>query len=148
MRDAVTLRPALPADLPYCREVYYEAMRPTIERLFGWDAARQDARFERQWAVEEVAIILDGGADIGWMQTADADGAIFLKQIYVEAPSRNRQIGTHILWSVLDQAKRHGLAVTLGVMKDNPARRLYERLGFRPTHEDMRKIYLRCSPGV
>jgi ribosomal protein S18 acetylase RimI-like enzyme len=39
-----------------------------------------------------------------------------------------------------------GQAVTLGVVKTNPALRLYERLGFRVTHEDDRKFYMRRGP--
>jgi hypothetical protein len=34
-------------------------------------------------------------------------------------------------------------SVTLGVVKINPALRLYERLGFRITHDDARKFYMR-----
>jgi ribosomal protein S18 acetylase RimI-like enzyme len=37
-------------------------------------------------------------------------------------------------------------AVTLGVVKTNPARRLYERLGFRVTHEDQYKFYMLRRP--
>ena len=33
------------------------------------------------------------------------------------------------------------------MVKTNPARRLYERLGFRVTHEDGRKFYIRREPG-
>ena len=36
----------------------------------------------------------------------------------------------------------HG-ALTLGVVKTNPALGLYERLAFRITHEDERKFYMR-----
>jgi hypothetical protein len=31
--------------------------------------------------------------------------------------------------------------------KINPARRLYERLGFQRTHEDWHKVYMRLEPG-
>jgi hypothetical protein len=37
----------------------------------------------------------------------------------------------------------HHEALTLGVVKTNPALGLYERLGFRITHEDERKFYMR-----
>jgi ribosomal protein S18 acetylase RimI-like enzyme len=36
--------------------------------------------------------------------------------------------------------------MTLGVVKSNPAKRLYERLGFNVTHEDERKFYMRRAP--
>jgi GNAT superfamily N-acetyltransferase len=142
----VTLRPARSEDLAFCRRIYYEAMRPTIERLFGWDQDRQDATFADQWLIDEVTLIVRDGSDIGWLQTAAVDGTIFLKQLYLDQPFQNLQIGTSVVQSVLVQAKRGGLAVTLGVVKDSPARRLYERLGFRPTHEDEHKIYMRCEP--
>jgi hypothetical protein len=32
------------------------------------------------------------------------------------------------------------------VVKINPALRLYERMGFRITHEDDRKLYMRRDP--
>jgi hypothetical protein len=33
--------------------------------------------------------------------------------------------------------------MTLAVVKINPAKRLYDRLGFRVAHEDDRKFYMR-----
>jgi ribosomal protein S18 acetylase RimI-like enzyme len=44
---------------------------------------------------------------------------------------------------LVEEAASAGRAVTLGVVKTNPALRLYERLGFRITHEDERKFYVR-----
>jgi ribosomal protein S18 acetylase RimI-like enzyme len=37
--------------------------------------------------------------------------------------------------------------VTLGVVKTNPALRLYRRLGFEITHQDDRKFYMRRELG-
>ncbi len=148
MHDTVTLRPARPADLRYCRDVYYEAMRPTIERLFGWDEAGQDATFERQWAVEEATILVEGARDIGWMQATESGGVVFLKQLYVEPARRTLGIGTLVLSGLIDRAHARNLPVTLGVVKGNPAIRLYERLGFRIAGEDTLKLYLRLEPRV
>jgi ribosomal protein S18 acetylase RimI-like enzyme len=38
--------------------------------------------------------------------------------------------------------------VRLSVAKINPALRLYERLGFRVTHEDARKFYMKRDPDM
>jgi hypothetical protein len=48
---------------------------------------------------------------------------------------------------VIDEAQQQAKAVTLGVVKINPARRLYERLGFRVTHDDEYKFYMRREAG-
>jgi ribosomal protein S18 acetylase RimI-like enzyme len=50
---------------------------------------------------------------------------------------------TEIVKGLIEEAARASRAVTLGVVKTNPALRPYERLGFRTTHEDARKFYMR-----
>jgi ribosomal protein S18 acetylase RimI-like enzyme len=48
-----------------------------------------------------------------------------------------------VVKGLIEEAARAGQSLTLGVVKTNPALRLYERLGFRTTHEDERKFYMR-----
>jgi ribosomal protein S18 acetylase RimI-like enzyme len=55
-------------------------------------------------------------------------------------------IGTHVLRPLPASAKHQSKVLTLAVMKINPAIRLYERLGFRITHEDEYKLYMRADP--
>jgi ribosomal protein S18 acetylase RimI-like enzyme len=51
-------------------------------------------------------------------------------------PSRQRQgIGEAVLRELLIEAAREHVPVSLGVLHGNPARRLYERLGFTLTSE-------------
>ena len=83
------------------------------------------------------------GADIGWLQSRTQDGTFFLAQLFVEAPLQRRGIGTAAMHRLIAEATRAGQAMTLGVVKINPAKRLYERLGFRITHQDDRKFYMR-----
>jgi len=48
---------------------------------------------------------------------------------------------------LIEEATRARQAVTLGVVKTNPALRLYRRLGFEITHQDKRKFYMRRESG-
>jgi len=146
MNPSATLRPARDRDLAFCRRLYYEAMRPTIERIRAWREDREDAEFARQWSAAEVSIVVGEAGDIGWMQIARHDRDIFLNQIYLDASSRNRGIGTRLVQSLLHDADRQGLAVVLNVVKDNPALCLYERLGFRRIGEELHKFNLRRDP--
>jgi GNAT superfamily N-acetyltransferase len=138
----IAFRPASLTDFDYCERLYFAEME-RLNRELKLDRDLQVASFRRQWSVNEVRIITLGGADIGWLQSATRDGSFFLGQLFVDAPLQRRGIGTAVMNRLIDEATRAHQAMTLGVVKINPAKRLYERLGFRTTHEDERKFYMR-----
>ena len=59
---------------------------------------------------------------------------------------QRKGIGSRVIQALLRLARKKSKPVTLAVMKINPARALYERLGFRITHEDEYKVYMRADP--
>jgi len=142
----IALRPALPQDRAFARALYFETMRWIIERLFGWNEAREERNFASFYEAGDVQIITAGGADVGWMQELADEATIFLGSLYVKPQMQCRGIGSEILRRLLDRAKREGKSVTLAVVKINPAVQFYERHGFRRTHEDQYKLYLRADP--
>ena len=135
-------RPARMGDFVFCAQRYFESMRWIMEAL-NLDETRQRESFTAQWRLSEVRIIAIGEEDVGWLQTATLEDSLFLKQLYVIERCRRRGIGADVMNALVEEAMRLRKAVTLAVVKINPARRLYERLGFRITHEDEHKIYLR-----
>jgi ribosomal protein S18 acetylase RimI-like enzyme len=141
----ITLRAATSEDFLFARNLYYETMREVTERLFGWDQAREDRKFAEQFRIDEVKIIVLDGQDVGWLQTQVDDAIITLGQLYVSPSMQRRGIGTSVLKRLIAGAKREGKSITLGVVKTNPALRLYERHGFRTTHEDQYKFYMRLD---
>jgi ribosomal protein S18 acetylase RimI-like enzyme len=136
------LRPARPEDFDYCARLYFEAMGSLIKEL-NLDMDAHFAGFRPQWDVAQVRIITLDRTDIGWLQSFVKDGALFLGQLFVDSSLRGQGIGTELVKGLIEEAASAGRAVTLGVVKTNPALRLYERLGFRITHEDERKFYMR-----
>jgi ribosomal protein S18 acetylase RimI-like enzyme len=141
----IRLRASQPRDFDFARRVYFETMRSMIERLFGWNQTRQEETFTRWFNLDEVSIITVDGIDVGWIQQRADSSEIFLGSIYVVPAMQGRGIGTHVLRSLLVSAKDQARVLTLAVMKINPAIRLYERLGFRITHEDEYKLYMRAD---
>jgi len=137
-----SLRPARPDDFDFCARLYFSGMAETI-RLLKLDMVAQTATLRERWDAAEVEIITSDGADVGWLQRSIQDDALYLEQIFIDAAFQNRGIGTGIINCLIDKAKQDGRPVTLGVVKINPALRLYERLGFRIAHEDDRKFYMR-----
>jgi GNAT superfamily N-acetyltransferase len=143
----VAFRPALPEDFDYCERLYFAEME-RINRELKLDRDLQVASFRRQWQVTQVRIIMLDDADIGWLQSTTRDGAFFLGQLFVEASRQRRGIGTAVMNRFIGEATRARQAMTLGVVKSNPAKWLYERLGFHVTHEDDRKFYMRREPAA
>jgi ribosomal protein S18 acetylase RimI-like enzyme len=138
----IAFRPAAPDDFDYCAKLYFAGMEETI-RALGLDRAAHVADFRRRWEAAEVRMIVDDGADIGWLQSRSEGDALFLTQLFVDASRQRQGIGTEVMRRLIAEAEAAGVPVTLGVVKANPALRLYERLGFRTTHEDERKFYMR-----
>jgi ribosomal protein S18 acetylase RimI-like enzyme len=75
------------------------------------------------------------GALVGTVSIAETERprrSLHLFALEVAAKCRNQGIGGEILRRVFDEARRRGRTrVFLEVRTDNPARRLYHRLGFR-----------------
>jgi ribosomal protein S18 acetylase RimI-like enzyme len=137
-----TLRPARPEDIEYCARLYFEGMEKAIREL-KIDIDAHMAGFAKRWDVVQVRLVTHEATDIGWLQSFLEDDALFLAQLFVESAWRNRGIGTNVVEGLIKDAAAAGRAITLGVVKTNPALRLYQRLGFRTTHEDERKFYMR-----
>jgi ribosomal protein S18 acetylase RimI-like enzyme len=145
MVERVALRPARARDLAFCERLYFKEMGWIIEAL-RLDAAKQRESFPLTWRSEEVRVIVVTGNDVGWLQITSLDDTFFLAQLYLAGDFQRRGIGAAVLRMLFRETAPSGKAITLGVVKINPARRLYERLGFRATHEDEHKVYMRREP--
>src|SRR5262249_20583227 len=132
-------------DVEFARTLYFQTMRERIEPLFGWDQRHQEASFAEWFDLQQASIIVADGRDVGWMQTRASERELFLGSLYVIPEMQRLGICTHILRGLIAGSTRASKALTLAVMKNNPAIRLYERLGFRLTHEDRYKFYMRLG---
>jgi GNAT superfamily N-acetyltransferase len=146
MPTNIKLRVACDTDFAFARSVYFETMRWIIERLFGWDEVRENKNFAQFFKLDEVKIITADGQDVGWIQEQIEDTAINLGSFYVMPVMQRRGIGAQVLQILLANARNQGKAITLAVVKINPAARFYEKRGFQITHEDERKFYMRSDP--
>jgi ribosomal protein S18 acetylase RimI-like enzyme len=141
----IAVRPARVEDFDFCSDLYFSEMGRTIREL-NLDLCKQAANLRQRWDLQQVRIITGDGDDIGWVQSMIEVDALFLGQLFVAPAHQGHGVGTIIVQRLIDEATCERRAVTLGVVKTNPALRLYRRLGFRTTHEDERKFYMRRDP--
>lgn len=138
----IALVPAATGDYEFARETYYATMRWIIERLFGWNQAEQDASFATQFRLNEARLIMMDDQRVGWIQVQQTESAVTLHQFYVVPALQRRGIGTRVLEMVIQEARSQGKPLKVAVVKLNPAKGLYDRHGFRTTHEDEYKYYM------
>jgi GNAT superfamily N-acetyltransferase len=77
------------------------------------------------------------GDEIEWVRRGKY---LEVDSIYLKADQQRRGIGTKLLKRLIQEADRSHVPLRLSTAKINPARRLYERLGFSVEREDEFKI--------
>jgi ribosomal protein S18 acetylase RimI-like enzyme len=107
------------------------AMGPYIEALYGpWDERVQTAFHAAWFDAARVSVIERRGSLIGVLDYTWPADALQLHRIAVDPQYQGQGIGTAVLSGLLTRADRRDLPTRLEVFDINPARRLYERLGF------------------
>jgi len=81
------------------------------------------------WKRRTLWIIRSGGTEVGYLDLADEDDHLLIGNIIIHPSHQRRGLGTAVLLELLD--KLDNKPARLQVFRDNPARSLYERLGFR-----------------
>ena len=137
MQAELTFRAATETDMPFLLELRRKTMSEHL-RLSGIEPSESE-RVERVLARFECAeIILLSGKPVGLLKVARDGKNWDLIQIQVLPEKQGTGLGSEVLTKLLDEAVQAKAAVTLSVLKVNPARRLYERLGFRIVDENER----------
>lgn len=146
MTHAIELRPATDAHYPFALDLYLSAMRPYTEALMVWDETKQRSSFAAQWVLDEVRVIVVEGREFGWLQAADLPTEVRLLQFFIAPAERGGGVGTRVLAELLSTWQAMRKPVVLTVLKNNPALRLYQRLGFAVTGEVGVKYAMRWDP--
>jgi ribosomal protein S18 acetylase RimI-like enzyme len=80
---------------------------------------------------------------VGFIMAPIKDGARWIHTICIVPEHQRKGIGTEVLRRAVAQAKEQKMSLYLSVLKVNPARRLYERLGFRVIEETKHHFKMR-----
>jgi SAM-dependent methyltransferase len=129
-RSPITIRPATDADEPFLRALHHACYRAHVEEIWGWDEADQDQRFAASWSTTDRSVVELRAEPIGALQISRRADHIFVSDIEIHPQHQGGGIGTRLLRRVLAQADAEQVPVRLQVLRNNPARHLYERLGF------------------
>ncbi|MEU2030918.1 GNAT family N-acetyltransferase [Nocardia amamiensis] len=139
------LRPATRNDEPFLWAMLYEASHAAEQGLTSPDALRalpDLSRYVDGWGVQDDRGVVGGTAaqpeGAAWLRlfTSENPGYGYIGDtipelaIAVAPAARGTGLGTALLTRLLADARSRYPAVSLSVRAENPARRLYTRIGF------------------
>lgn len=135
----VTIRPALPSDQDFIRQLYIDVHAQELTcagisdellpALIRQQACAQEQSYRQQFSRAVQRIMEHQGVPMGRLLMQSEGEAIRLIDIAIAPAWQRRGIGRAVVGLLLEQSA--GRAVQLHVMSHSPARRLYERFGFR-----------------
>jgi ribosomal protein S18 acetylase RimI-like enzyme len=141
MESTVTLRPVTPGDEEFLYQVY-ASTRAGEMVLVDWTPEQKDAFLRMQFRAQSqyyrehyvgasFQMILLGDGPVGRLYVARWEREIRIMDIALLPEYCGRGIGSALLRTLLAEGQATGRRVSIHVECNNPALRLYTRLGFR-----------------
>lgn len=143
---AYTLRPATHEDYDFLYQLHVAAMKYLITHVWGWEDARQEQFFADHFDPAPARIVVVDGKNVGVIAVEWRETDAFIANIEILPEQQGRGLGAAVIAHVIEEADAHDFPVRLQVLKINPARRLYERLGFVVTGETETHWLMRRLP--
>lgn len=151
----VRLRAATAADQDFLLKLFATTRSDELSALAGNPAqarmfitmqyTAQQGSYAAAYPNAENEIILLNDRPVGRLLVDRGRAEIVLVDIAILPEHRNAEIGSHLLRRLLQESTASAKPVRLHVVSYNPARRLYERLGFSPIGSDGIYVEMRWS---
>ena len=149
------LRPVADDDRGFLVGLYGSVREPELAHV-PWDEGLKRAFVEQQFAAQDahyrehypgatLDVVEVDGEPAGRLYVHRGPSDIRIMDIALAPAFRGRGIGTRLLRALIAEAEESGRKLSIHVETNNPARRLYERLGFRPAGEH--GVYLLMERG-
>jgi GNAT superfamily N-acetyltransferase len=125
----LTKRKADRTDIPFLLRLRRSTMNRHIEAS-GASTADEEHMKRIELEFESAQILELDGRQVGLLKVVRRGSDWELLQIQLVTELQGTGLGAALVQELLTEARSAGAAVHLSVLKANPARRLYERLGF------------------
>lgn len=141
----LSLRPAVEADIPFLLQLRDVTMTQHFVAS-GEQVTTQAHRERLLYRYENAQVIERDGTPVGIFKVT-RDGAEWqLVQIQLSPELQGKGIGRALITELCAEAHAASVSLTLRVLHQNPARHLYERLGFRVYEVGAHDYGMRLEP--
>ena len=131
-------------DVSFILELKELGMKWYIEKIYGWNIEIQKEKTKREIEkfIDTMKIIVVDNQDIGVTNFFEDKGKYHVGLIIVHPDYQGKGIATKIINDYIDIAKKEQKEILIKTYKCNPAKKLYEKLGFKQYDEDDTHVYL------
>ena len=136
-------RRALEQDRQFLEDVHIRALGAIALVGYGWVAERLRAQFHAEIQLAACEVIVVDGASAGYVSIHQRPDHWYIDAFAIAPRFQRRGLGGMVLDDLLAGAPG---PVRLNVLHVNPARVLYERVGFRVLHRDARRSLMEWRP--
>ena len=131
MSLAFSLRDLRDGESDSLLELHQASMGGYMELTWGpWDETLQRSFWAERLERGLLRVIEVDAATVGLLEVARGPDTIEVVNLELAPEFQGARLGTAILVGIQQEAADRGVDMALQVLKVNPARRLYERLGF------------------
>ncbi len=158
MSKLISLRPEAPEDDPFVFDLY-ETTRDYEMKLIPWPGEQKKAflreqcrlqliHFRQHYRDADFQIVLLDCQPIGRFYVHRGVTEIRVIDISLLPEHRRKGLGTQLIQDLQSEANKTTQSITLHVERNNPARRMYERLGFRAAEENGIYVFMQWTPSA
>ena len=128
-----TLRPATVDDIDFIYDLRVKTMKPFFDGTLGGNEAKV-----REKAADELTnaeIVMIGQKRVGVIKVIPRADELHFHQMQILPEHQKGGIGAELVRRVIIRSEISNKPITLFVMKNTPAKRLYEQFGFSVTND-------------
>ena len=126
-----TISKATAKDLDILDLIHTENMKGYVEKVYSW----KPTLFRDRFIPHHYQVIKINNQIIGFIKVVSSETEIYLGEIQIARDYQKQGIGSSLIKSIIRETQANKQKLWLKVLKGNPAKKLYQRLGFTELEE-------------
>ena len=143
--ESIQQRPATEDDRSFLFQAYETTLRRYVDWAWGWNEEFQRTGFSKHFPIAQFRVITVDEQLAGGIFTEEQETLNFIRLLFLLPQFQGRGIGTALLHEEAAYARQMDKQLHLKVVKINPAKALYDRLGFTLVEEDSATYHMRLT---
>ena len=120
-------------DIEFIFQLRFKTMKPIFKDILGWDDNEESKKAAEE--LNNAKIVIFNQKQIGVIKVVPGNDELHLHQMQVLPEFQGRGVGEELVRRTIMQSKKMKKPITLFVVKNTPAKNLYDRFGFNVTDD-------------